>query len=145
MSLFQSMKDWARKHNPKWLVLLRVALGLGLFIKGFGFIENSVLLSGIIAKTTLIQNAPWLIIVIPWLHILGGIMIIGGLFIRFWTMLHIPVVLGAVIFVNARSAVFEPGSEMLFSIIVLILLFFFFVEGGGPLSLDHYFRKATKK
>jgi len=32
------------------------------------------------------------------------------------------------------------GADLPFSIIVLCLLLFFFVEGGGPLSLDNYFR-----
>ena len=139
MSLLHQMNEWSSKHHPKWLVFLRVALGLCLFIKGIGFIQNSVFLSSLISQTAFIKNASWLTTIIPWLHLLGGIMIVMGLFTRLSSLVQIPILIGAVFFVNARQGLFAGGSDLLFSIIVLILLLFFVVEGGGPLSLDHYF------
>jgi uncharacterized membrane protein YphA (DoxX/SURF4 family) len=139
------MNEWSSKHHPKWLVFLRVALGLCLFIKGIGFIQNSVFLSGVIAQTAFIKNASWLTTIIPWLHLLGGTMIVMGLFTRLSSLVQIPILLGAVFFVNARHGLFAGGSDLLFSIIILILLFFFVVEGGGPLSLDHYFSSRNNK
>jgi putative oxidoreductase len=145
MNLMHQMNEWSSKHHPKWLVILRVLLGLCLFIKGIGFIQNSVLLSGLLAQTSFLQNASWLNSVIPWLHLLGGSMILAGLFTRFWALVQIPILLGAVFFVNARSGIFAGQSDLLFSISILILLAFFFIEGGGPLSLDNYFRSNSKK
>jgi uncharacterized membrane protein YphA (DoxX/SURF4 family) len=139
------MNEWSSKHHPKWLVFLRVALGLCLFIKGIGFIQNSVFLSGVISQTAFIKNASWLTTIIPWLHLLGGTMIVMGLFTRLSSLVQIPILLGAVFFVNARHGLFAGGSDLLFSIIILILLFFFVVEGGGPLSLDHYFSSRNNK
>jgi putative oxidoreductase len=145
MSLLHQMNEWSSKHHPKWLVVLRAALGLCLFIQGVGFIQNSVILTGILSQSLMIQKLPWLSTVIPWLHLLGGAMILVGLFTRFWCLVQIPVLIGAVIFVNSKQGLFNAGSDLLFSIIILVLLVFFFIEGGGPLSLDSFLRNPQKK
>jgi uncharacterized membrane protein YphA (DoxX/SURF4 family) len=139
------MNEWSSKHHPKWLVVLRAALGLCLFIKGVGFIQNNVNLADIVSQSALIQKASWLNTLIPWLHLLGGAMILVGLFTRFWCLVQIPILIGAIMFVYARQGLFAGESDLLFSVIVLILLAFFFVEGGGPLSLDSFLRNPSKK
>ena len=143
MNLLHQMDEWSRKHHPKWLVILRVVLGFSLFIKGFEFIQNSVILSDVISQTPFIQKAPWLNSFIPWAHLLGGSTLIVGLFTRISCLVQIPVLFGAVFLVNAPLG-FGNGSELLFSIIILVLLIFFFIEGGGPLSLDTYFRNYAR-
>ena len=145
MSLLHQMNEWSSKHHPKWLVVLRTALGLCLFIKGVDFIQNNVILTEIVSQTALIQKASWLNTLIPWLHLLGGAMILVGLFTRFWCLVQMPILIGAIIFVNAKQGLFAGESDLLFSIIVLVLLFFFFIEGGGPLSLDNFLRNPGKK
>ena len=144
MSLMHQMNEWSSKHHPKWLVVLRVALGVCLFLKGFEFIQNSVELTGFFSATSYFQKATWLNTVIPWIHLLGGSMIIVGLFTRLWTLVQIPVLLGAVFFVNAKTGVFAGESDLMFAIIILLLLVFFFIEGGGPISLDNYFKNYKK-
>lgn len=139
------MNDWSSKHHPKWLVFLRVVLGLCLFIKGISFIQNSVLLSSTISQTALITNAAWLTTLIPWLHLLGGAMIVAGLFTRLSCLVQMPILVGAIIFVNAKRGIFAGESDLLFSVVILILLIFFFIEGGGPLSLDNFLRKPKKE
>jgi len=139
------MNEWSSKNHPKWLVFLRVALGLCLFIKGIGFIQNSVLLSDSISQTSFIKNASWLTTLIPWLHLLGGAMILAGLFTRLWCLIQIPILIGAIIFVNAKRGIFAGESDLMFSVIILILLVFFFIEGGGPLSLDNFLRNPKKQ
>jgi putative oxidoreductase len=145
MSLLHQMNEWSSKHHPKWLVVLRAALGLCLFIKGVGFIQNNVILTEIVSQTAIIQKAGWLNTLIPWLHLLGGAMILVGLFTRFWCLVQIPILIGAILFVNVKQGLFAGESDLLFSIIVLILLVFFFIEGGGPLSLDSFLRNPAKK
>lgn len=144
MSLMHQMNEWSSKHHPKWLVVLRVALGLFLLLKGVGFIQNSVQLSEVISQTSFIKNAGWLTTIIPWLHLLGGSLILAGLFTRFWCLVQIPILIGAVVLVHVKQGFFAGGSDLPFSIIVLILLIFFFIEGGGPLSLDNFLRNPSK-
>ncbi len=139
MALLRQINEWSNTHHPKWLVAIRVVLGLCLFIKGFGFIKDQSVLAALISQTSFSQQASWLTILIPWIHLLGGSMIIAGLFTRLSSLLQIPILIGAVFFVNAKNGLFAGGSDLLFSIIILLLLFFFLVEGGGPLSLDSFF------
>lgn len=140
MNLAYQINEWSIKHHPKWLVVLRVALGFCLFIKGFDFIQNSVELTGFFSATSYFGKATWINTVIPWLHLLGGTMIIAGLYTRVWALAQIPILLGAVIFINMSTGPFAGETNVMFPLIILVLLVFFLVEGGGPISLDNYFR-----
>jgi len=144
MNYQKKIISWSKKSNPKWLVLVRVILGLCLFIKGFVFIRNTSLLESYIISTSFIKNPVWITMLIPWIHLLGGSMIIAGLLTRFATSIQIPILLGAVIFVHAKRGIFTGESDLLFSVIILVLLIFFFFQGGGMLSLDNYFKKENR-
>ena len=135
------MDAWTVQHNPSWLLIIRLTLGICLFVKGFGYIKNIAVLEKEITTIFLERNAYWLNTIIPWLHLLGGTMIILGLFTRLSSLVQIPILLGAVFIVNAKKAFSINETDLLFSIVILILLLFFLLEGGGRLSLDHYFFK----
>ena len=142
--MLHQIEKWSATHHPRWLVFLRVVLGICLIIKGISFMNDSVSLETILTQTSMGAASDWLSIVITWLHLLGGFFIIIGLFTRLSTFLLIPVLLVAVLFINLPRGIFAPGSEFGFSLAVLILLIVFFIEGGGPLSLDDYFRRNPK-
>jgi putative oxidoreductase len=139
MGFAHQIESWSYRHNPKWLVVLRAGLGLCLFIKGIQFIYNSVLLDQIFADS-LLSRFEWISTALPFIHLLGGALIIAGLFTRFFCLVHIPILLGAVFLVNIQQGFFSGGTDLLFSLIILLLLCFFLVEGGGYFSLDHAFR-----
>ena len=68
-------------------------------------------------------------------HIIGGILLALGLFTRFACAIQIPVLLGAIFFVNTNGAMLRPYSELFLSIIILLLLIYFLIVGNGPWSL----------
>jgi putative oxidoreductase len=139
MGTLQQLEKWSTTHHPRWLIFLRVILGLCLIIKGIAFMSDSLHLESLLSETSLGTTKEWLPLIITWLHLLGGSFIVVGLFTRMSTLLLIPVLLGAVLIINLPRGIFAPGSEFGFSLAVLILLIVFFIEGGGPLSLDNYF------
>jgi uncharacterized membrane protein YphA (DoxX/SURF4 family) len=139
MGTLQQLEKWSTTHHPRWLVFLRVILGICLILKGISFMSDTVHLESLLAETSITNLSGWIAIVITWLHLLGGFFIIVGLFTRITTLLLIPILLGAVLLVNLPKGIFAPGSEFGFSLAVLILLIVFFIEGGGRLSLDNYF------
>ena len=141
MGMLHRLEKWSATHHPRWLVFFRVALGLCLFVKGISFLYNMSALEGLLAQSTLNSYSSWIGLAITWVHLLGGFLIIIGLLTRWAVVLQIPILLGAVIFVNTT---FGAESEFTFSLLVLLLLIFFFIEGGGPLSLDNYFSKHPK-
>jgi len=141
--MLHQLQQWSITHHPKWLVIVRVALGFSLILKGFYFISNSVYLQNVLQQSNL-SGMEWLKIAIPVLHLAGGSLIVAGLFTRWAVLIQIPILAGAVFFVNARHGVFAGQSELGLSLAILVLLCFFFAEGGGPISLDDYFRRNPK-
>jgi uncharacterized membrane protein YphA (DoxX/SURF4 family) len=143
MGTLQQIQHWSTTHHPRWLVVLRVVLGLCLFIKGISFLNNAVALNQLISGSIVSTSTDWLPLIITWAHLLGGFLIIIGLLTRWAVLLQIPILIGAVIFMNTQNGIFS-GSESIFALIILILLFLFLIEGGGPISLDNYFNKNPR-
>jgi uncharacterized membrane protein YphA (DoxX/SURF4 family) len=148
MSLLHQ-KSWSGKNIPHWVVIVRIVLGVCLIYKGIDFLQHKDQLIAFFAETKSIKNAVWMIGILPWIHIIGGISIIIGLLTRFMCLIQVPIVLGAVILVNVRSGVTEGTkggeSELPFSFLMLVLVIVFFIEGGGYLSLDNYIRKPVNQ
>ena len=71
-------------------------------------------------------------------HIMGGFLIAMGMLTRFASILQIPVLIGAIIFINFSPEVWKPFSETILSIAVLLALIYFMVAGGGKWSFDYY-------
>jgi len=142
--MLHQIEKWSATHHPRWLVLPRIALGVCLIIKGISFIRNTVYLESLLNETMAGISGSWLALVITWLHLLCGVLIIIGLFTRLAALLMIPILLGAVVFINAPKGIFAAESEFGFSLAILLMLVFFFIEGDGPLSLGDYFRKNPR-
>lgn len=140
MGTLQQINQWSHTHHPRWLVVVRVVLGVCLFIKGIFFLVNTSTLEELVRGSLVANRADWLVIGITWAHLLGGFLIIIGLLTRWAVLLQIPILMGAIIFINTKREAFGT-FELPFALIVLLLLMIFLVEGGGPLSLDNFFSK----
>ncbi len=148
MSLLHQ-RSWSGKNIPHWVVIVRIVLGICLIYKGIDFIQHKDQLDAVFAGTKTIKKFVWVISFLPWVHIIGGIMILIGLLTRFMALIQIPIVLGAVVFVNIRDSVGDGvkqgESELPFSFLILVLVIVFFIEGGGYMSLDNYIRKPLNQ
>ena len=70
-------------------------------------------------------------------HILGGPLIFFGLFTRIVCLIQIPILIGAVIFINLPKGLLSIGNmELWASIVVLVGLVVFMVFGAGRFSID---------
>jgi putative oxidoreductase len=143
MSTFRSILRWGTDHHPRWFVFLRIALGLLLFAKGIVFMSNASLLDEILYGTPnpTNDNSGWLRILITWASLLGGSFLIIGMQTRLVCFLQLPILVGAIIFINLHKSGLAPQSELWFALLTLAGLIFFIIEGGGPLSIDNYFYK----
>jgi putative oxidoreductase len=140
MGTLQQIHQWSLTHHPRWLVVLRVALGLCLFVKGIFFLVNTATLEELVKGSLVANRSDWLVIFITWSHLLGGFLIIIGLLTRWAVLLQIPILIGAIVFINTQRDAFG-AFELPFALLVLVLLILFLVEGGGPISLDNFFSK----
>jgi len=145
MKVFNNVQNWGDSHHPKILDLIRMLLGVFLLIKGSVFLNQNTFLRDRIMDAHLFQWSPdaitLLIHYVTLVHMIGGVLIFLGLFTRLASLFHIPVVFGAVFFVNIMS--YYVNSELWLSIIVLALLMLFAVIGSGPLSVDNVLKKMS--
>jgi len=126
---------------PVLLFLLRLGLGLMLFIKGVGFISHIRELESIIAVSRFETGSMFLTYYVAYAHLLGGVFILIGLYTRFFSIIQLPILLCAVFFINAPHTAFNVQTgELGFSIVVLLLLIVFSIEGSGPYSVGKFAR-----
>lgn len=134
MNLVERIEHWGDVHHPKWLDVIRIVLGVFLCYKGIDFLQNSAQVAGALSNKTSFGNFAVIILThyVVFAHILGGALMVFGLFTRFACLIQIPILLGAIIFINLASDVFKPYSELFLSVIVLLLLCYFLIAGNGP-------------
>src|SRR4051812_44416575 len=123
MNFLQRLGQWGDSHHPKWVDILRIALGLFLCFKGIQFLNNMGTMMNLIASRLSSFGSLTLVIIghyIVFVHLIGGFLLILGLLTRFACLIQLPVVLGAVIFINSSWDMMRPFSELSLSILVLI-------------------------
>ncbi len=139
MNLLEKFEYWGDRHHPKWLDIIRIALGIFLCYKGIDFLRHTSALISLMKNTS--PFSEFMIIMlghyITFAHVLGGFFLTIGMFTRAACIIQIPILVGAIVFVNISAAMdtFAPYSELFLSIIVLLLLIYFLIIGNGPLSV----------
>lgn len=136
---FQRYVDQLDRSGNMAFELLRVYLGVGLFVRGVLFIANSGAFMDLIGTS----SAAWLTSValihyVALAHLVGGVMIAIGLFTRAAALVQLPVLVGAVAVVHFQGGLIAPSQSLEFSALVLFLLVLIFLWGSGDLSVDHY-------
>lgn len=143
MSTITKIEDWGNSHRPGWLDVFRIVLGLFITFKGFEFMFNIESLKMTTSGMNFAFSGALLAHYIIFAHSLGGPLIAFGLFTRFVCLLQLPILIGAVLFVNYKAGLLSLGNnmELWLSVIVLAGLIVFIVFGAGKFSLDERRRK----
>ena len=133
-------------YKPRWLTLLRVVLGIIILVKGFLFFRDSASLTSMLQSTgfnVMNNNASAISFFITYFNLLGGVFIIAGLFTKWISLLQIPLIIGAIVFVNSKAGISFSNTELALSMLVLVLLIVFVIKGSGNISADEFFRTYT--
>jgi len=134
-------------NQPRWLTLFRIILGFIILWKGFTFFKDSIAVETMVKGGSielLSKNSEIIAFIITYTNLLGGFFIMVGLFTRWMCIIQIPILLGAILFVNINEGMSLTNVELILSVIVLILLIVFVIKGSGLISADEYFRSYTK-
>ncbi len=143
MNYVYRIENWAENHQVKWLASLRIVLGLIIFLKGLLFIMNTDALLAMITNSAFDLYAVLLVHLVALAHLLGGLLIMMGLITRIAVLFQIPILAGAIIFVNSKTGFFSIHSELALSVLVLVLLLLFLVFGSGKFSVDEWMKKNS--
>lgn len=133
----KSLNKWANAHTYLSLDLLRIALGVFLFIKGISFITNIMYLEDLLSPIDKLGGGMILIHYIAPAHMIGGIMIVFGLLTRWAIIAQLPILIMAII-INFMGQM--QSQNLLLAIIALAICLFFLFYGSGKNSADYYFK-----
>jgi len=146
MNMLQRVEHWGDTHNPNWLSVVRILLGVFLMFVGIRFVQDrDSLISMINQKPGLATLSILLGHYVVFAHTVGGLFIAMGLLTRVSALVNIPVLLGAVFFVHSPTGLFTVYPMVGLSLLVLFLLIFFLIEGSGRISVDEYMRRHPEK
>jgi len=146
MKNLNAWKLWIESHEDVFKDLVRVYLGVGLFVKGLYFMSHRDDLNQLLGQldNLAFSQAAIAHYIIP-VHVLGGLLLAVGLLTRIAALLQIPILLGAVFYVYLpRMALIEPRQSLEFSALVLFLLALIFAFGAGRFSVDHLLWKKER-
>ena len=137
MGKIKSLNKWANKHTYWPLDILRMALGVLLFMKGVNFMSDSQMLLELFSPFKNMAGAMIIIHYVAPAHFIGGILIFFGLLTRWAIIAQLPILIGAVIinFVGEMNT-----FNLIISSITFLGCVFFMLYGSGKHSADYYFK-----
>lgn len=140
------LEHWGDTHHPRWLDIIRIALGVFFLIKGVQFLNNMSELISAVGMTFSFNSFALLMIahVVVFAHLVGGLFLALGMFTRAACIIQIPILIGALIFLANNRTALEPYSQWVVTLIALLLTIFFLIEGNGPWSVERYFDEKPK-
>lgn len=134
---FSSINKWANNHTYYPLDILRVALGIFLFIKGTSYVSETGRLMELAEPLESYMGVMFLVHYIAPAHLVGGVLITFGLLTRWASLAHIPILIGAVA-INFMGEMIM--ANLILSSIALLLCIFFAIYGSGKHSADYFFK-----
>lgn len=138
MSVINNVEDWGNSHRPGFLDFFRIALGVFITYKGAVFASNIESLEMTVQGLNMAFLGIVLAHYVIFAHLLCGPLIVFGVFTRIMCLVQIPILLGAIILVNAPKGFLSVGNhmELEVSLVVLAGLVVFVVFGAGRFSID---------
>lgn len=133
----KGLNKWANKHTSYSLDVLRIILGIFLFLKGVSFVTNNRDFEDLIAPISNFLGGMLTFHYIAAAHIMGGIIIVFGLLTRWAIIAQLPILIGAVLinFIGVMNV-----QNLILASLALIISVFFLVYGSGKHSADYYFK-----
>ena len=137
MNVLDRLEYWGDRHHPKWMDIVRIALGGFLFYKAVDFLYSMSDLVNLMSSQTSFGSFVYVLAghYVVFAHLLGGIFLIFGVLTRFACLIQIPVMLGALFFVRSNEDMLRPYSQIGITLLVLGLLIYFLIAGNGPWSV----------
>ena len=132
-------RQWSDAKRPLYFDLLRIYLGLALFVKGLQFVSNRGRLDQMLSQRDLGWFIPTALAhYIPAAHLGGGLLLALGLMTRAAALFQIPILCGAAFVIYMPEGFFTYSQDFEFAALVLFLLLLVLFHGGGRLSADYY-------
>lgn len=130
----KQLNKWANAHTSYPIDMLRIALGVFLFLKGVSFVSDRHYLNEVLNTFNGFGGEMLLIHYVGFAHMIGGFLIVIGFFTRWSIYAQLPIILSAVL-INFFGD-FNLSNFLQASIAFMLCLFFSFY-GSGKHSVDY--------
>lgn len=137
MNNVKSLNKWANAHTYLPVDVLRMALGVFLFMKGVYFVSNIQYLVDLISPIDKIGGGMFLLHYIAPAHLVGGILIFFGLLTRWAIIAQLPILICAII-INFMG--YMHHQNLFLALLSLGVCVFFLIYGSGKNSADYFFK-----
>jgi len=138
MATYRDLVDWISDHREGAIDLVRIYLGIGLFVRGVLFAATPAGPGVLVDLSEFSFASAALVHYVTFAHLVGGLLLAAGLLTRLAALIQIPILVGAVFLVHVQQGLLSADQSLEFSALVLFLLVVVFVFGGGPWSADRY-------
>jgi len=145
MANVQRWKEWLENNKDACIDMLRVYLGVMLFLKGLHFALNEEDALRLLKPVDLPFMPVLLLHLATIAHLAGGPFLMAGLLTRTAALIQIPVLFGAIFFVELGEGLFSRQQSLEYTLTILFLLGVFAIYGGGRLSVDYYLNRRPRK
>lgn len=137
MGRIKQLNKWANRHGHWSIDLLRVALGIFLFIKGISFMQDSQMLMDLFKPMQNLAGGMLAVHYVAPAHFIGGILIAFGLLTRWAIIAQLPILIGAILinFVGEMDS-----TNLILALVTFLVCMFFLFYGSGKWSADYYFK-----
>ncbi len=137
MASIKSLNKWANTHTYYPLDLVRVALGVFLFMKGVDIMSNQAQMAEVFKPFENLPGGMFLLHYVVPAHFVGGFLIVVGLLTRWAVLAQLPILIGAVL-VNFLGEL--NSTNLILASISLASCIFFLFYGSGKHSADYYLK-----
>lgn len=135
MEKYRELIRWQSRHNTIGFDLVRIFMGVALFVRGVIFMQNPEALAELAGDGTAAVTSVQSYVI--WSHLIGGLLLVLGLLTRLAALVQIPILANAVFFVHLEWGFAEPNQSLELAVLVLVLLAVIFIYGAGKLSVDY--------
>ena len=144
--MLDKLLNWLDNYRAIAFDLIRLYLGVGLFVRGIlYFVDSSAYLALIDTTAPAWLTAPTLLYLIAAAHLIGGALMAIGLLTRLAAFIQIPILAGAVFVVHFQGGLMTASQSFEFTALVLFLLVLVFLYGSGKWSADYYIEQQIEK
>ena len=142
MKSMTQQNPWLAWQYPGWLCVLRMALGIFITFKTLFYMLNIADFESMPSRGLDPLIDLMFIHMVVFIHFVGGIFITFGYMTRIAVILQLPIVLGALIFINSGSRLLIGNAvlDIAIATTTLLLLILFLILGSGEHSIDHRFK-----
>lgn len=140
MNLVHKIINWEHARHKLIILILRIAIGIIILLKGIMFLSDAQYFNSLVAHSRFKAGEAFWIYYIVFAHLIGGISLIIGLFTRIAAIMQMPILLGAIIFINPGEHGFTLNGEFILSFFVLSALIYFTIKGPSNTSMDEYLK-----